>query len=141
MQSATPIRVQIGAFELHLKSGDLRQGAQRIHLQGQPFQILLMLVERAGELVTREEIKKKLWPNDTVVEFDDSIHTALKKLRQALGDAADNPKYVETVARRGYRLIVPVECLESTPEDGPQVAKLRAALMAQRPICSLHQQV
>jgi eukaryotic-like serine/threonine-protein kinase len=119
MQSAIPIRVQIGAFELHLKSGDLRQGAQRIHLQGQPFQILLMLVERAGELVTREEIKKKLWPNDTVVEFDDSIHTALKKLRQALGDAADNPKYVETVARRGYRLIVPVECLESTPADRP----------------------
>ena len=77
-----------------------------------------MLVERSGELVTREEIKKKLWPNDTVVEFDDSIHTAMKKLRQALGDAADNPKYVETVARRGYRLIVPVECLESTPGDG-----------------------
>jgi serine/threonine protein kinase len=119
MQSAIPIRVQIGAFELHLKAGDLRKGAQRIHLQGQPFQILLMLVERAGELVTREEIKRKLWPNDTVVEFDDSIHTAMKKLRQALGDAADNPKYVETVARRGYRLIVPVECLESTPADKP----------------------
>jgi serine/threonine protein kinase len=119
MQRTTPIRVQIGAIELHLKSGDLRKGPQRIHLQGQPFQILLMLVERAGELVTREEIKKKLWPNDTVVEFDDSIHTALKKLRQALGDAADNPKYVETVARRGYRLIVPVECLESTPADKP----------------------
>src|SRR5450755_3852958 len=96
MQSEIPIRVQIGAFELHLKSGDLRKRAQRIHLQGQPFQILLMLVERAGELVTRAEIRKKLWPNDTVVEFDDSIHTALKKLRQALGDAADSPKYVET---------------------------------------------
>ena len=95
------------------------RGAQRIHLQGQPFQILLMLVERAGELVTREEIKKKLWPNDTVVEFDGSIHTALKKLRQALGDAADNPEYVETVARRGYRLIVPVECLVSTPGNDP----------------------
>ena len=77
-----------------------------------------MLVERSGELVTLDEIKKKLWPNDTVVEFDHSIHTAIKKLRQALGDSADNPRYVETVARRGYRLMVPVECLESTPGDG-----------------------
>ncbi len=76
-----------------------------------------MLVERSGELVTREEIKKKLWPNDTVVEFDHSIHTAINKLRQALGDSADRPKYVETVARRGYRLMVSVEYLESAPED------------------------
>ena len=70
-------------------------------------------------MVTLDEIKKKLWPNDTVVEFDHSIHTAIKKLRQALDDSADNPKYVETVARRGYRLMVPVDCLESTPADAP----------------------
>ena len=119
MEKAVPSRVQLGAFELDLKAGELCKGARKIRLQEQPFQILLMLVERSGEVVTHDEIKKKLWPNDTVVEFDDSIHTALKKLRQALGDAADNPKYVETVARRGYRLIVPVECLESTPADKP----------------------
>jgi serine/threonine protein kinase/tetratricopeptide (TPR) repeat protein len=118
MQNALPIRVQLGAFELDLKAGELRKGAQKIRLQEQPFQILLMLVERSGDLLTRE-IKKKLWPNDTVVEFDHSIHTAINKLRQALGDSADKPRYVETVARRGYRLLVPVECLESTPGDGP----------------------
>ena len=92
-----------------------------------------MLVERSGDLVTLDEIKKKLWPNDTVVEFDHSIHTAIKKLRQALDDSADNPKYVETVARRGYRLMVPVECLESTP-GGRAVERCRfaAAAMARR---------
>ena len=117
MQNAVPIRLQLGVFELDLKAGELRKGASRVRLQEQPFQILLMLVERSGEVVTREEIKKKLWPNDTVVEFDHSIHTAINKLRQALGDSADKPKYVETVGRRGYRLLVPVQCLESSSGD------------------------
>ena len=116
MQNALPIRVKIGAFECDLKAGELRRGDQKVRLQEQPFQILLMLIERSGNLVTLDEIRKKLWPNDTAVEFDHSIHTAIKKLRQALGDSASSPKYVETVARRGYRLMVPVECLESDPE-------------------------
>jgi serine/threonine protein kinase len=77
----------------------------------------MMLVEASGELVTREELKKRLWPNDTAVQFDDSIHAAIKRLRQALGDSADKPKYVETIARRGYRLLVAVECLESSSGD------------------------
>jgi serine/threonine protein kinase len=118
MQGAVPIRVQLGPFEFDLKTGDLSKGRRKLRLQEQPFQILLMLVERSGELVTREDIKKKLWPNDTVVEFDHSIHAAINRLRQALEDSADSPRYVETVARRGYRLMVPVECLESTPADG-----------------------
>ncbi len=118
MQNAVLLRVQLGPFELDLKAGELRKGEGKVRLQEQPFQILLMLVQRSGDLVTLDEIKKKLWPNDTVVEFDHSIHTAIKKLRQALDDSADNPKYIETVARRGYRLMVPVECLESTPGDG-----------------------
>jgi serine/threonine protein kinase/Tfp pilus assembly protein PilF len=117
MQNAVPVRVQLGAFELDMKAGELRKNDCKIRLQEQPFQILLMLIERSGQVVTLDEIKKKLWPNDTVVEFDHSIHTAIKKLRQALDDSADNPRYVETVARRGYRLMVPVECLESTPGD------------------------
>src|SRR5664280_1110646 len=117
MQDAVPIRVQLGPFEFDLKAGELLKGERKIRLQGQPFQILLMLVERSGELVTREDIKKKLWPNDTVVEFDHSIHAAINRLRQAFGDSADNPKYIETVARRGYRLLVPVEYLESPPGD------------------------
>jgi DNA-binding winged helix-turn-helix (wHTH) protein/tRNA A-37 threonylcarbamoyl transferase component Bud32 len=120
MQGATPIRVQLGSFELDLKAGELRSGAKKIRLQEQPFQILLMLVDGAGEVVSREEIQKKLWPNDTVVEFDHSIHTAIGKLRQALGDAPEHPKYIETVARRGYRLLVAVECLEPGPGVQPR---------------------
>jgi serine/threonine protein kinase len=101
--------VRIGAFEVDLKAGELHKGTRTILLQEQPFQILLMLVESAGNIVTREEIRKRLWPNDTVVEFDHSIHTAIKKLRQAFDDSADDPNYIETVARRGYRLMVTVE--------------------------------
>src|SRR5580704_9130570 len=119
MKDAVPIRAKIGPFECDLRAGELRTGTCTIRLQEQPFQILVMLVERSGDLLTREEIKRNLWPNDTVVEFDHSIHTAINKLRQALGDSADKPKYVETVARRGYRLMVPVEFLESAPEEGP----------------------
>src|SRR5580704_7917985 len=117
MKDAVPIRAKIGPFECDLRAGELRTEARTIRLQEQPFRILVMLVERSGNLLTREEIKRKLWPNDTVVAFDHSIHTAINKLRQALGDSADRPKYVETVARRGYRLMVSVECLESAPED------------------------
>jgi len=98
-----------GPFKLDLRAGEVHKGDRRIRLQEQPFQILKMLIERPCEVVTREEIRKKLWPNDTVVEFDHSINAAIKKLRLALGDSAEEPKYVETVARRGYRLMVPVE--------------------------------
>jgi serine/threonine protein kinase/DNA-binding winged helix-turn-helix (wHTH) protein/tetratricopeptide (TPR) repeat protein len=109
VEAAFPNRVRVGAFELDLKAGELFAEDRRVRLQEQPFQILLMLVENSGGLVTREEIQRKLWPNDTVVEFDHSIHTAIKKLRQAFGDSAEDPKYIETVARRGYRLMVRVE--------------------------------
>jgi len=113
VEAAIPNRVRVGAFELDLKAGELRDANAKVRrLQEQPFQILLMLVERSGGLVTREEIQKKLWPNDTVVEFDHSVHTAINKLRQAFGDSAGDPKYIETVARRGYRLMVPVEQVE-----------------------------
>jgi Tol biopolymer transport system component/DNA-binding winged helix-turn-helix (wHTH) protein len=109
MEVADANRAQFGAFKLDLKAGEVSKGTRKILLQEQPFQILLMLVEHRGQVVTRDEIRKRLWPNDTVVEFDHSIQTAIRKLRQALGDSAENPKYIETVARRGYRLIVPVE--------------------------------
>src|SRR5215469_17171403 len=114
-----PNQARFGAFELNLKAGELCKGTRKILLQEQPFQILLLLLEHRGKVVTRDEIKKKLWPNDTVVEFDHSIHTAIKKLRQALGDAAQNPHYIETVARRGYRLLVPVEFVD-TSSVGPR---------------------
>ena len=109
MAIPAPTRARFGAFELDLKAGELHKGERRIMLQEQPFQVLRMLVELRGELATREEISHKLWPNDTAVEFDQAINTAIRKLREALGDPAGKPKYIETVARRGYRLIAPVE--------------------------------
>ena len=119
--------IRFGEFELDTRAGELRRGSARIRLQEQPFQILLMLLEKPGGVVTREEIRKRLWPNDTVVEFDHSIGTAIKKLRQALDDEAGSPRYVETLPRRGFRLMVPdVEVLsaELSPErdDGQPAA-------------------
>ena len=105
--------VRFAALELDLRSGELRKdGAKPVRLPEQPFRILAMLLEHAGEVVSREEIRKKLWPNDTIVEFEHSISAAMNRLRQALGDSADKPRYIETLARRGYRLLVPVEWVE-----------------------------
>jgi serine/threonine protein kinase len=117
MENTISNRVRVGPFELDLRAGELRAEDRRIRLQEQPFQILLMMVDRCGGLVTREEIRKKLWPNDTVVEFDHSIHTAINKLRQAFGDSAQLPKYIETVARRGYRLMAEVEWVVASPDE------------------------
>ena len=117
MEIRSPNRVRLGAFELDPRAGELLRGTSRVVLQEQPLQILLMLVEARGQVITREEIKKRLWPNDTVVEFDHSIHTAIKKLRKAFNDSANTPMYVETVARRGYRLMVPVELTGDSSGD------------------------
>src|ERR1022692_2092142 len=108
---------RFGPFRLDVATGELYGQNQRIHLQEQPFQLLQMLIDRPGELVTREQIRNMLWPNGTVVEFDHSINTAIKKLRLALMDSAENPCYVETVARRGYRFMIPVEWEEATAVD------------------------
>jgi Tol biopolymer transport system component/DNA-binding winged helix-turn-helix (wHTH) protein len=99
---------RFGGFELNLRSAELRKNGHLIRLQEQPFQILLELLRRPGEVVTREEIRKKLWADDTVVEFDHSINAAVKRLRDSLQDSAESPRYVETFARRGYRFIAPV---------------------------------
>jgi DNA-binding winged helix-turn-helix (wHTH) protein/tetratricopeptide (TPR) repeat protein len=101
--------VRFGGFELDTRSGELTSGGGRIHLQDQPFQILKLLTDRPGEVVTREEIQRRLWPDDTVVEFENAVNAAIKKLRIALRDSAEEPRYVETLRRRGYRLMVPVE--------------------------------
>ena len=124
MKDTQPARVRFGAFELDLKAGELHtpadrwsEGDRQVVLQEQLFRVLLMLLERGNEIVTREEIQKRLWPNDTVVEFDHSINAAIKKLRKALGDSADEPQYVETVARRGYRLMVSVHWIGTNRES------------------------
>ena len=114
-------RVRLGGFEINLRSGELWpvgavNGDGKLLLREQPFQVLRMLIDRGGKMVTREEIRKKLWPNDTVVDFDHGINMAIGVLRRALGDSADNPQYIETLARRGYRLLVTPERLETTTE-------------------------
>jgi eukaryotic-like serine/threonine-protein kinase len=110
--------VRFGGFELDLNAAELRSaGSKPIRLSEQPFRILTMLLDRPGEVISREEIRKKLWPNDTVVEFEHSISAAINRLRQALGDSADDPRFIETLARRGYRLLVAVE-QENRAENG-----------------------
>jgi DNA-binding winged helix-turn-helix (wHTH) protein len=96
-------------FEVDLRSHELRKGGVRVRLQDQPFQILAMLLERAGDIVTREELQDRLWPNGTFVDFEHSMNAAIKRLRAALGDAAESPRFVETLHRRGYRFIAAVE--------------------------------
>jgi DNA-binding winged helix-turn-helix (wHTH) protein/tetratricopeptide (TPR) repeat protein len=119
-------RVRFGAFELDLTTGELRSAERpdpnhKVLLREQVFQVLRMLVEREGKIVTREEIKGRLWANDTVVDFDQSINATIKALRRALGDSADSPRYIETLGRRGYRLMPTIECpkpaLGTAPED------------------------
>jgi DNA-binding winged helix-turn-helix (wHTH) protein len=100
---------RFGVFELDLNTGELRKGGVKLRLQGQPVQVLTLLLERAGDVVTREELREKLWASDTFVDFDHSLNTAINKVREALGDSASSPRYVETLARRGYRFIAPVQ--------------------------------
>lgn len=105
--SGDPVR--FGVFALDLRSGELRKQGLRIRLQEQPLLILQALLERPGEVVTREELRARIWPADTFVDFDHGLYSAMKRLRDALGDSADNPRFIETFSRRGYRFIAPVE--------------------------------
>jgi len=129
MENRLHTRVRIGAFELDLRTGELRsvEGAGTVVLlREQVFQVLRMLAERSGKIVTREEIKNRLWPNDTVVDFDHSINTVIKTLRRALGDSAEEPQYIETLARRGYRLRVAAEWLRTAVENVTEPASTAA---------------
>jgi DNA-binding winged helix-turn-helix (wHTH) protein/TolB-like protein len=109
-------RLCFGLFELDVAAGELHRDGVRVRLQEQPRQVLAALLERPGEVVTRDELRERLWKNDTFVDFDHGLNTAIKKVRQALGDAAENPRFVETLARRGYRFIAPVgSALDPTP--------------------------
>src|SRR5882724_1995196 len=111
--------VQFGIFEVDLRAGELRRNGSKVKLQEQPFQILTILLAHPGEVVTREELQKKLWPADTFVDFDHSLNAAIRRLRDALGDSAENPRFVETVARRGYRFVAPVNGASSTVTSLP----------------------
>jgi len=107
--------VRFGVFEVNLRSGELRKHGLRLRLPGQPLKILTILLEQPGEVVTREQIQKSLWPDDTFVDFEHGLNSAIKKLRDTLGDSADQPRYIETVPRRGYRFIAPVALSEPAP--------------------------
>src|SRR5258708_7937327 len=126
-----PTLVRFGAFELDLRARELRKDGLGTGLPEQSIKILALLLETPGEIVLRDEIRKKLWPNDTVVEFDHSINAAIKRLRQALGDPAEAPQYIETLARRGYRWKFPVELVEAQPVAVPtQVEDVQSATAA-----------
>jgi DNA-binding winged helix-turn-helix (wHTH) protein len=101
--------LRFGVFEVDLAAGELRKNGARIRLQEQPFQVLATLLENAGRVVTRDDLRQKIWPADTFVDFDHSLNTAINKIREALGDSATSPRFVETLARRGYRFIAPVD--------------------------------
>ena len=120
--------VRFGVFELDLAAGELRKSGAKLRLQEQPFQVLAFLLEHAGEVVTREELRQKLWASDTFVDFDHSLNTAVNKLREALGDSASSPRYVETLARRGYRFIAPVQT------DAPHATSAESVVPSPTPL-------
>jgi DNA-binding winged helix-turn-helix (wHTH) protein len=124
-------RYKFGLYEADPQSGELFREGRKLRMQEQPFQVLVALLERPGEVVTREDLRQRLWPSDTFVDFDHSLNTAINKLRDALGDGAANPRFIETLPRRGYRFIAPVqsvgpngvvaESVVATPEQAPAV--------------------
>jgi cholera toxin transcriptional activator len=114
MPAPEPRLLRFGVFEADLRSGELRKSGVKIKLQEQPFQLLAALLKRPGDVVTREELRQRLWPEDTFVDFDHGLNTAINKLREALGDSAASPRFIETLAKRGYRFLAPVQAVEIT---------------------------
>jgi TolB-like protein/DNA-binding winged helix-turn-helix (wHTH) protein/Flp pilus assembly protein TadD len=108
---------QFGVFELDLKAGELRKHGVRVKLQEQPLRVLITLLEHAGEVVTKEELQRQIWLSDTFVDFDHGLHSAITRLREALGDSSESPRFIETFARRGYRFVVPVKTIGPAPDS------------------------
>ena len=136
---ASPVRViRFGSFEADLAAGELRKNGRKVRLQEQPFQLLALLLEQPGEVVTREMLRQKLWPADTFVDFDHSLNTAVKKVREALGDSASSPVYVETLARRGYRFLPTVETSQAGAPAETGLADAASQTAAVVPAESLH---
>src|ERR1044072_1850119 len=120
--------VRFASFELDCRSRELCEGARRVRLQDQPFEILRLLLERPGDVITRDEIRHRLWPEGTFVDFEHSLNAAIKRLRAALGDDADRPRFVETLHRRGYRFIAAVE------SEGQPVRNLHVVRPPSKPV-------
>jgi DNA-binding winged helix-turn-helix (wHTH) protein len=122
-----PRRMRFGVFEADLRTGQLTKSGSRVRLQDQPFQVLAALLEKPGELMTREELRTRIWPR-TIIDFDHGLNKAISKIRDALGDSGDNPRFVETVARRGYRFLADVTPVEGKGEA--EAAPVGVALLA-----------
>ena len=120
-----PKIMRFGVYEIDLNNSEIRKHGLRIRIQEQPFQVLSVLLERRGGVVTRDELVRHLWPEGTFVDFDRGLNAAVNRLRQTLSDSAENPRYIETVARQGYRFLMPVEMLTA---GGQAVEKTRPAL-------------
>jgi TolB-like protein/DNA-binding winged helix-turn-helix (wHTH) protein/Flp pilus assembly protein TadD len=126
-----PRTLRFGVFELNMRSGELWKQGRKVRLEGQPVQILLCLLENPGELVTRDELRQRLWPAETYGNFEDGLNAAVKRLRQALNDSAGNPRFVETLPRRGYRFLAPVQIINAA-EEGPNLIEIPSAELAPR---------
>src|ERR1700752_2972423 len=116
----SPRNVRFGVFEADMEAGELRKHGLRLKLSEQPFQILAMLVARPGEVVSREVLRERLWPSDTFVDFDHGLNNAVMRLREVLRDSSDHPRFIETLPRRGYRFIAPVELKGAATENPAQ---------------------
>ncbi len=126
--------IRFGTFEVDPHTGELRKNGVHLKLQDQPFHVLLALLEKPGEIVTREELRARLWPADTFVDFDHGLNAAVKRLRDALGDTAENPRFIETLAKRGYRLLVPLNRQTDAPSPvGSPVESAGAVSQAKNP--------
>src|SRR5436190_13722484 len=122
--------LRFGVFEFEVRTGELRKHGIKLRLQGKPLQVLQTLVERPGEVVSREELQRRLWSSDVFVDFENGLNTAANRLRIALGDSAENPRYIETLARVGYRFIAPIEVVEPTVSAGEPHLRTRRPSVA-----------
>src|SRR5262245_34478567 len=121
LETRPPVLLRFGVFEVDVRAGELRKQGVRVKLQEQLFQVLAVLLQRSGEVVICEELRNHNWSPDTFVDFDNSLNTAINKLREAFGDSADNPRFIETLPRRGYRFVAPV-----TGPDGVDTARIKS---------------
>jgi len=120
-------RYRFGVFEADAATGELRRQGMRVKLNAQPFQVLLLLLDRSGQLLTREEISRELWPEGTFVDYEHGVNSAVNRIREALGDTAGNPRFVETLARRGYRFVAPVEQIQDCESPATEPASQATA--------------